>query len=154
MRCIRAVKTEEWNDAMALVWRVFLKFEADVYSKEGVENFHRFITDDLLYKMFKMGEYLVFGCFEEDNPIGIISVRNKNHISLLFVDEAFQKQGVASALMKHLCDHLVTVNGETYVTVHSSPYAVGFYHKLGFTDTDKVQRSSGIIYTPMRFSLQ
>ncbi|XME01434.1 GNAT family N-acetyltransferase [Lachnospiraceae bacterium C1.1] len=154
MRTIRAVKATEWNLAMAMVWRVFLKFEADVYSSEGIENFRRFITADSLYKMFRQGEYVMFGCFDEaDRVLGIISVRNRNHISLLFVDENCQRQGIASALIKYLCDYLLTQKGQTYTTVDSSPYAVEFYHKMGFTDTAKVQKNSGIIYTPMKFFL-
>ena len=150
MRGIRAVKAEEWECAMALVWRVFLKFEADVYSFEGVENFRRFITSEKLYKMFRNGEYPIFGCYEDEKIIGVISVRDKNHISLLFVDEAFQHQGIAAALVKYLCNYLLTEAGQTHTTVDSSPYAVGFYHKMGFVDTAKVQHNSGIIYTPMR----
>ena len=154
MRSIRALKADEWDDAMALVWKVFLRFEADVYSTEGIENFRKFITDETLYKMFLQGEYIMFGCFDDDGKIiGVISARNKNHISLLFVEESCHRQGVAYALMRCLCDHLLTELRQTYITVHSSPYAVGFYHKYGFVDTDKVQMNSGIIYTPMKFFL-
>ena len=153
MRVIRAVKSEEWGDAMALVWRVFLRFESDVYTAEGVDNFYKFITDDVLYMMFKQGEYRVFGCFDDDEIRGVISVRNKNHISLLFVDEQYQHQGIAAALMRHLCNFLLTEAGQVYTTVNSSPYATGFYHKMGFEDTATEQRSNGIIFTPMRFWL-
>jgi GNAT superfamily N-acetyltransferase len=153
MRVIRAVKTQEWGDAMALVWRVFLRFESDIYSQEGVDNFYKFITDDMLYRMFKIGEYRMFGCYDDDEIRGIISVRNKNHISLLFVDEAYQHQGIAAALMRYLCDFLLTEAGQVYTTVNSSPYAIGFYHKMGFKDTAKEQKSGGITFTPMRFWL-
>ena len=35
------------------------------------------------------------------------------------------------------------------LTVYSSPYAVGFYHRIGFVDTNREQKKDGIRYTPM-----
>ena len=40
---IRNIRTEEWEDAMALVWRTFLKYEACDYEEEGVRSFLDFI---------------------------------------------------------------------------------------------------------------
>ena len=152
-RILRPVKDHEWGDAMALVWRVFLKYEADTYSFVGVQNFYNFITDDILYMMFKQGEYRMFGCYDGDSIRGVISVRDKNHISLLFVDSEFQHQGIAASLIRYLCDYLLEYVGQTFVTVNSSPYAVEFYHHMGFKDTGSSQESDGIIFTPMKFFL-
>ena len=138
---------------MAMTWRVFLRFEADEYTTEGIDKFYRFITDDVLYMMFKQGEYRIFGCFENEKIIGLISVRDKNHISLLFVDENYQHQGIGAALIRYMCDYLLTVGGQTFTTVDASPYAVGFYHRMGFVDTDRQKCKNGIKYTPMKFFL-
>ncbi len=151
-RIIRPIRDEEWGDTMALVWRVFLRYEVEDYSTEGVNNFRDFIADDTLYMMFRQGVYRVFGCFEGPKICGMISVRSGNHISLLFVDEKSQRQGIGANLMRYLCDCLVE-EGQSRVTVNSSPYAVGFYHRMGFTDTDVVQYSQGISFTPMEFIL-
>ncbi|MCR5526270.1 MAG: GNAT family N-acetyltransferase [Lachnospiraceae bacterium] len=153
MRVIRRIKEKEWGDAMKLVWSVFLAFNAEGYTPEGVDNFYKFITDDVLYMMFKQGEYVVFGCFDDDEIIGVISVRGKNHISLLFVDGEYHHQGIAKRLVRELCNYLIEEGGQFYTTVNSSPYAVDFYHKVGFKDTGKTQKANGIIYTPMRFWL-
>ncbi len=150
---IRPIQDEEWSDTMSMVWRVFLRFETDYYSQEGIQNFRDFITDDTLYMMFRQGVYRVFGCFEGRKIVGMISVRSVNHISLLFVDEAWQHRGIASGLMRYLCDYLIEEEGQTHVTVNSSPYAIEFYHRMGFTDTDDVQESQGITFTPMKFIL-
>ena len=56
---IRNAYRDEWEDAMSLAWRTFLRFEADVYSPEGVRNFENFITDSTLYRMFVVGSYQV-----------------------------------------------------------------------------------------------
>ncbi len=154
-RIVRPIKDEEFVVATSLAWKVFQRFEAGVYPEEGVNNFYKFLTDDILYKMFRMGEYRMFACFEEEEAperetmLGIISLREINHISLLFVEERCHRQGIASALLQYVDDYLSTGLGETKVTVNSSPYAVGFYHKRGFTDTAPETVKEGIRYTPM-----
>ena len=39
------------------------------------------------------------------------------------------------------------------VTVNSSPYAVGFYKKLGFVPLGPEKQADGIRFTPMRLSI-
>ena len=60
---IRRANVEEWEAAMELVWKTFLKFEAPVYSQEGSDNFLNFISGEKLYQMFLIGEYLVWWQF-------------------------------------------------------------------------------------------
>ena len=42
---IRPAYIDEWETAMALAWKTFLKFEAKDYTPEGVRNFEDFVTD-------------------------------------------------------------------------------------------------------------
>ncbi len=150
---IRSVTDDEWPEAMGLAWHVFLIFEADDYSEEGVRNFYRFVTDRILFRMFKAGQYQLFGYFIEDKLVGIISLRNENHISLLFVDEKHQNRGIARSLLEFVNNYLLTELGKQEVSVDSSPYAVDFYHRMGFIDTDREITENGIRYTPMKFYL-
>ncbi len=145
---VRPITNEEWEDAMGLAWKTFLKFEGDVYTQEGIDNFRDFITDQTLRKMFLAGEYIVYGAFYRGRIIGVISLRNKSHISLLFVDEEFHKMGVGRKLVHALCKIQREI-GSYRLTVNSSPYAVGFYHKVGFVDTNLEQAKDGIRFTPM-----
>ncbi|WP_168733762.1 GNAT family N-acetyltransferase [Metabacillus sediminilitoris] len=39
------------------------------------------------------------------------------------------------------------------LTVNSSPYALGIYHRLGFVESDKEQTINGIRFTPMSYFL-
>lgn len=151
---IRPIKQSEWTDAMALCWRTFLKYEAPEYKPEGVKNFYQFITDSILEKMFLMGEYRAFGAFEGDIIRGVLGVRDKTHISLLFVEEAYHYQGIAAELMNYTCRYILNQKLGESVTVNSSPYAVGFYHKMGFDDLDQEIEKDGIRYTPMKRNLQ
>ena len=150
---IRSAYRNEWQDAMALAWRTFLRFEADVYTPEGVKNFENFITDSTLHRMFVMGTYQLFIALDGNKVVGMITLRDMTHISLLFVDEEYHRRGIGRALINHLVGYLMTEMGMYRVTVNASPYGVEFYHKMGFHDLGPEEVKDGIIYTPMEFIL-
>lgn len=143
----------EWEDAMALAWKTFLQFEADDYEPEGIKSFEDFITDNTLHRMFIMGAYQMFVALDGGRLVGMITVRSSLHISLLFVDAHYHKKGIGRDLIGSLCKYLKNEVGTGKVTVNSSPYGVGFYHRLGFRDLQPEQVSGGIRYTPMEMIL-
>lgn len=150
---IRPAYRNEWEDAMALAWKTFMQFEAADYTKEGIESFKNFISDNFLYRMFTLGAYQLFCAFDGEKMIGMISLRNETHISLLFVDEKYHRQGVGRALIKYLSDYLLNEIGKNFLTVNGAPYAVGFYHHCGFVDQGPEETNDGIRYTPMKLML-
>ena len=150
---IRSAYRNEWEDAMALAWRTFMRFEADVYTPEGVRNFENFITDSTLYRMFVMGSYQMFVALDGKKIVGMLTLRGTACISLLFVDEKYHWRGIGRALLQYLFHYLLTETRTVRVTVNAAPYGVGFYHKLGFRDLGPEEKKDGIIYTPMEFVL-
>lgn len=150
---IRSAYRDEWDDAMALAWKTFLQFEADSYSMEGIKNFEDFITDTTLHRMFIMGAYQMFVALDHKQIIGMITLRNASHISLLFVDEKYHRQGIGRALIEYLREYLLSETDISRVTVNAAPYGVAFYHKLGFKDIRPEEEKDGIKYTPMEFVL-
>ena len=146
---VRPAYREEWDDAMSLAWRTFMKFEAADYTKEGIESFREFVTDSTLYRMFIIGSYQLFCAFYHNRIVGMISLRNETHISLLFVEASYHKHGIGRALIEYVSNYVLLEEGFKVITVNAAPYAVGFYHKLGFVDTDRAKTNDGIIYTPM-----
>ncbi len=137
----------DWDDAMALAWRTFLRFEAADYEEEGIRNFLDFITDPRLERMFLLGEYKMLIAKAEGKIIGMITLRNVYHISLLFVDAEYQKMGIGKALVHALYQ----TAGAGKLTVFASPYGIPFYHRIGFKDTGREEIRDGIRYTPMIF---
>ncbi len=150
---IRSAYRDEWDDAMALAWRTFLRFEADIYTAEGIRHFEDFITDTTLYRMFLLGAYQMFVALDHNRIVGMITLRNASHISLLFVDEKYHRQGIGRALIEYLREYLLSEAGVDRVTVNAAPYGVAFYHKLGFRDLRPEEEKDGIKYTPMEFIL-
>lgn len=150
---IRRAEASEWDVVMELAFKVFLKYEAMEYGEEGIRNFAEFVTDESLKKMFLIGEYLLFVAVLDGKIVGLISLRSGNHISLLFVDENYHRQGIGSALVKYLQEYMLRNTKYNKLTVFASPYGVPFYHRIGFRDIGNETTKDGIIYTPMEFFL-
>lgn len=81
--------------------------------------------------------------------VGMISLRNETHISLLFVDGQYHRMGIGRGLIDYVSRYVLTEEGHDSITVDAALYATGFYHRLGFVDTDREQTRDGIRYTPM-----
>lgn len=150
---IRPALISEWETAMDLVWKIFLRYEGDEYSPEGVENFWEFIHDETLEKMFRVGQYHMFVAIMDEKIVGVITMRDGNHISLLFVDDEYHRQGIGTQLVTYLADYLKLEMGKYFMTVNASPYGIPFYRNLGFKDLGPEVKERGIIYTPMRLVL-
>ena len=150
---IRNAYRDEWDDAMTLAWKTFMKFEADIYTDEGIQNFEDFITDTTLHRMFLMGVYQMFVALDRKQIVGMLTLRNNSHISLLFVDEKYHRRGLGRAFIEYLREYLLSEAGISKVTVNAAPYGVAFYHKLGFQDLRPEEERDGIRYTPMEFVL-
>lgn len=146
---IRWAKAEEWEPAMKMIWRTFLKFEASDYSDEGIRNFLDFITDEKLFHAFLRGDYQMMVALDQGKIVGAASVRNRNHLSLLFVDEAYHKKGIGRRLLDRFCTYLEQELGENYMSVKAAPYAVGFYLKTGFKAVSPEEEIGGIRVTSM-----
>jgi len=146
---IRYLKPEEWDDAMALAWKIFLRFEAGEYTEEGIHGFLDFISDERLKRLFEFGEYPVYAAFDGRTMVGIISLRSINHISLLFVSDAYHRKGIGRRLVETMKSHVRIDGRKETITVNAAPYAVDFYHAVGFEDTDVATTQNGIIFTPM-----
>ena len=97
---------KDWIPAMHMIWKTFLKYEAVDYTEEGIRNFHEFITDEHLYKSFRQGRYQMMVALDGERVIGAASVRNYNHLSLLFVDEEYHHRGIGRDLMRRMCEYL------------------------------------------------
>lgn len=146
---IRWARENEWAPAMQMVWRTFLEYDGKDYSEEGIKNFFDFITDNELYASFLKGEYQMMVALDKGRIIGAGSLRNRNHLSLLFVDGTYHRMGIGSAILIRLCDYLEQEMGERYMSLKAAPYAVNFYRKLGFQTVRPEEEISGIRVTTM-----
>ncbi|MEN6390146.1 MAG: GNAT family N-acetyltransferase [Syntrophomonas sp.] len=132
-----------------LVWTVFKKYEAPDYPPEGVQTFKDFIEPDRLKQMAEDGNS-IYCCFDDEKLVGVLAFRGLSHISLLFVDEEYHRQGIAKTLLDKALKEIVARNSEIgEISVNSSPYAEGIYTRMGFTAQSSIQQQDGIRFIPM-----
>lgn len=149
----RTIEKSEIPQALDLVKKVFDEFEAPTYSKEGCENFYQFIDYNNVLELYENKKIRLYGCLDRDNIIGVVATRNESHIAMLFVDKEYHKNGIARKLVEDIIRIIKQNNLKLEkVTVNSSPYAEGFYKKLGFINTDQEQEKDGIKFIPMELS--
>lgn len=65
------------------------------------------------------------------------------------IDLAWQVQYHRQGVGRSLFEYALQNSTADKITVNSSFYAVNFYHKLGFIDTNVEQVQDGIRFTPM-----
>lgn len=147
------MKSGEETEVSSLVWNVFSEFEAPDYKQEGIEKFKRFILPEQIKDNSDAGKLRVICCKNNSEIIGVIAIRDNSHISLLFVQKEYHRQGIASKLFKIATEKCCKTNPELKnITVNSSPYAVMIYEKMGFERTDTEQEINGIRFIPMNFN--
>ena len=143
---IKTLELFHRDDALELIWKVFLEFEAPDYSKEGVDEFFKSIHDDDWLNQIRM-----YGAYDGDKLVGVIATRNEGtHIALFFVDGEYHRKGIGRKLFQRILED----NKVNYITVNSSPYAVPVYEKLGFIPTDVEQVKNGLRFTPMEYRVE
>lgn len=146
---VRWARESEWTPAMRMIWRTFLEYDGKDYSEQGVRSFFDFITDNDLYTAFLRGEYQMMVALAEGKVIGAGSLRDRNHLSLLFVDGNYHHMGVGSTILMRLCDYLEKEMGERYMSLRAAPYAVDFYRRLGFRAISPEEERFGMRVTSM-----
>ncbi|WP_176014666.1 GNAT family N-acetyltransferase [Victivallis sp. Marseille-Q1083] len=152
-RSVVRLDESQLTAAVNLVWNVFLEFEAPEYTPEGVANFAKFLDRESLVAKLRAGQLYLLGCFQQRQLLGVIAVRVPAHLCLLFVDKRCHRQGIASRLFQAVLQNCREDGEISRITVNSSPYAVEFYHRLGFVDQAGEQTRDGIRFTPMLLSL-
>jgi len=150
---IRKLNIADLPEAIELVWKVFVEFEAPDFSDEGIKEFKSGLGFPEMQEKLQKCEWIFWGCFMGNQLVGMAATRQPCHISLLFVDKDFHKQGIAKALIKTALKSYKEA-GHNAVTVNSSPYAVEIYKRMGFEATDTEQVIKGMRFTPMTKELK
>ncbi|MGN0457855.1 MAG: GNAT family N-acetyltransferase [Eubacterium sp.] len=135
--------SREIPNAIDLIWEVFLQFEAPEYSQEGIEYFRASLDDKERTRALKW-----YGAFDRGNLVGVLTMREPQHIGGFFVKADCQGRGFGRRLFKAIKNDYE----KQVFTVNSSPYAVQIYEHLGFTKTNFEQTVDGIRFTPMIYN--
>ncbi len=149
---VRRLKQSEISEAMDLVWKVFLEFEAPGYNSDGIAEFSNFIDCQTMLDRMGNSQITIWGSWDGEKIIGVIATRSPCHICLLFVDPEYHRNGIAGRLFQTALNYYREDPEVTDMTVNSSPYAKEVYQRFGFAELDTEQEVNGIRFIPMRLT--
>jgi GNAT superfamily N-acetyltransferase len=138
----------------AMILQVFDEHVAPTFEPEGVAEFHDFINADMLIERAKVNitfvawQHMLSGVESRRRVVGIIDVKETDHVSLLFVRTSHMGLGIATALVARAVE-ACRAAGRSKMTVNSSLNAQTFYEHMGFEAVAEPQQTHGFSYVPM-----
>jgi GNAT superfamily N-acetyltransferase len=148
------LKEYEVGSVCDLILKVFHKHVAPEYSEKGIEKFLSIISPSRLIELNENEDSFVIVAREERKIIGMLAIREGNHVSLIFVDSTYQGKGIGRRLVEDAITICKERNpGIITITVCSSPNSQEFYEEIGFKAIDLEQDDNGLRYTPMERQL-
>lgn len=150
---IREVGRQEILPALHLIWEVFAKDVAPLYTPEGVGEFQKTIKYEQILRMYDEKELVFLGAYEGREPVGVIAIKPAGHIFLFFVRKSWQGRGVGTRLFQAACRYLSRRHGVRSITVNASPGAVNQYIHMGMRATAPEQFVHGMRFVPMEMYL-
>ena len=84
-------------------------------------------------------------CEIDDKVVAYLSIKEESHLYHLFVDEAYQGQGLSRKLWEYGKQQ---THSDTF-TLRSSLNAISVYKKFGFVENGSVLKRDGVSFQPM-----
>lgn len=129
---VRPMQPAEAEQVSAMIMDSFNRFVAADFDDFGKENFADFAAPENLRLRQHYG-YLTLVAEAGGEVRGMIQIRPPSHLLMLFVQKEFQGLGLATALVSEAIERVrKDPRPADFMTVNSSPYAIGFYRRLGF----------------------
>ena len=136
------------------ITEVFNQFVAQGFSQEGIGEFMKYIQPDTLANHLKSNHFGLIA-FVGPKIIGVIVVRDYNHVALFFVDSRHQRRGIGRKLFNKALELCVCHDIKiSKITVNASPNSINAYKNLNFEPTDSEQCVNGIRFVPMIFRIK
>lgn len=150
----REICQGEEENVCQLIIECFNEFVAPGYSEEGIIEFSKYVTPkSTRYRLAR--NHFILIALDGNLIVGVIEVRNNNHISLFFVRKEYQSQGIGKRLHELAIEKCKTLKPDVNVIdVNSSPYAVPIYEKLGSVKVSDEQIVNGMRFTPMTIKVR
>ena len=149
----RLMDQEDAAEVSTLVLSGFDTYIGSEYAPPGIAEFRKYAEAAALADRARHDHFVVI-VRSEGVLAGMIEMRQNNHVSLLFVAEAFQRQGLSRTLLDRAIAEARDRSGELErMTVNSSRYGVPAYKALGFRQTGPERSVDGMLFTPMAMRL-
>ncbi len=133
------------KEALKLVLKVFIEYDAPLFPPEGKEMFRAYIYSEVIERSLSEGLAHLTAAYDGDKLAGVMAADINRHIMLAFVDGGYQHCGIGTALFRGV---RILLGDGTY-TVNAAPPGYSFYRKLGFVPECDEITEDGFIFTPM-----
>ena len=151
---LNELETNEINLLSNMINNVFDEFVGKDYSEEGNREFKKYIEPQNILARLNDKSSKFYVAKYNNEIIGTLEIKNKDHISLFFVKKEFHDKNIGEKLFDNFLRILKHDNDEIKtISVNSSFHAEKIYSKLGFIKTDEIQEKNGIKYIPMEYKL-
>jgi GNAT superfamily N-acetyltransferase len=136
-----------------LIVPVFQEFIGCHYPPEGVREFLGYVDPHAFRERF-LSNHFTLVATRGGRIVGVIEVRDSNHICLFFVETRLHGRGIGRMLAERAIEMCRQKRPDlTAVDVNSSPNSVGVYKRLGFVPVGLQKTVNGITFVPMVLSL-
>ena len=150
---MRPMHSGEETEVCDLVRRVFNEFIAPSYSQAGIDEFFKYAQADALAQRSQNNHFVLLAV-SAGRPVSMLEIREYRHVSMLFVDRSFQRQGISRALLRQALAECRRIKPDLrQVTVHAAPNSVIIYERLGFRAVSSEQVINGMRFTSMMLDL-
>ncbi|NLO49124.1 MAG: GNAT family N-acetyltransferase [Clostridiales bacterium] len=141
---------EDVLPALTLALRVLTE-EKPAFAPGAAERFKTDCTENERYvSSLTTGKNLMLVALDEGKTVGLISECGNGRISQLYIDGAYRRRGIATALMKHMVC-MLKLRGFDTLILNAPSAALPFFLHFGFTPTAEKQEKNGFVYTLMTY---
>lgn len=134
---------EERNgECLDLVWRVFSLLDTPIFGEEAAKSYKAIIEETR-----EKNNIVFYGALDGDRVVGVLGMRENNHIGYFYIDPSYQRQGIGKKLFK-----LMKSDYEVHeFTVNAMPTGMDAYKRLGFVQTGDLLNNGGVVTTPLKY---
>ena len=143
---IRKFKESDSEEVSKLIHRVFNKFVANTFTKNGAKNWLKYETP---LNVAKRGQKrIIYVAVSGKKIVGMVE-SDKNRIKRLFIDGKYQKKGLGKKLFQKMEKNYI--KKAKFIKIYSSVNAVGFYEKMGYKKFGRIRKNKkDIVYQLMK----
>lgn len=150
----RPLQPGEETAVCDLIASVFNAYVAPDYEEKGNQEFFKYANPEAMSERVKNNHFVLVAAVG-DRIVGMIEMRDFDHLSLLFVDSDFHRRGISRELLRQAVDICRENRPDmAEVLVNSSPFAIPVYEKLGFRITGPEQTVNGIRFQSMVLTVE
>jgi hypothetical protein len=120
------------------------------YTEEGIDHFFLYCREQKFLERRINHKLFVAKSLTNREILGVIEIRDLQHISLFFTRNDVVGTGIGHDLHNYALSFCLNNHPDLKeITVNSSPYAVDIYSALGFKAVEGEKLLNGILFTPM-----